>query len=208
MSFLVAPENVLFSTALLLMVLIGLVEAIGLSAGTIGIDHDVDADGLGYNLLGWLGVGRLPLLMLIVVVLASFGVVGLSLQQAVAGAWGRLLPMWIAAPMAGLLSLPVIAIVSRAVARIMPRDETTAVSLDSLVGRRARIVVGTAAIGSPARARVHDAYGQSHYVLVGPSTDVERLTEGDEVLLVSRDIHHFRAVAVTPHPVADLGVTR
>lgn len=202
LSFLLAPENVAFSTALVLMLLIGAVEAVGLGMG----GADLDSDGLDNALLGWLGVGRLPLLMLLVVALASFGLVGLAIQQVMLGATGALLPGWIAVPGAALVSLPVTSVVGRAVARIMPRDDTTAVSLDTLIGRRATVVVGIARIGSPARARAYDIHGQSHYVLVEPNTEDEQLAEGDEVLLVSREPHHFRAVGIIPRQIVELGV--
>lgn len=203
LGFLLAPENVAFSSALVLMFLIGCVEAVGLGAGAVQVE--ADTDGIGDGLLNWLGAGRLPLLMLLVVALAVFGVAGLALQQIAAGTWGTLLPVWIAVPGAAVVSLPATSVVGRLVARVMPRDETTAVSLDSLVGRRAHIVVGTARLGSPARARVYDVHGQSHYVLVEPNTDEEQFAEGDEVLLVRRDAQNFRAVAVSPHSFTDLG---
>lgn len=205
LGFLVASENVAFSSALVLMILIGAVEAVGLGASAAQFDTDVDADGLGHDILGWLGVGRLPLLMLIVVALACFGVVGLALQQLAAGQFGALLPAWIAVPAAAVVSLPLTSVSARVVAGIMPRDETTAVSLDVLVGRRAHIVVGIATIGSPARARVTDMHGQTHYVLVEPETADERFSEGDEILLVRRDGGNFRAIAVSPRPLVDLG---
>ncbi|TAK08686.1 MAG: DUF1449 family protein, partial [Rhizorhabdus sp.] len=70
LSFLGAGENLAFVVALAIMMLIGLVEAIGLGSSALG--HDIDVDGEG-DWLSWLGVGQLPLLMLLVVFLASFG---------------------------------------------------------------------------------------------------------------------------------------
>ena len=74
------------------MVLLGLVEAIGLGSSAIELDVG-DAGEIG-GALDWLNIGRLPLLMLIVVFLTSFGLAGLSLQ---AGALaGGLLPSFAA----------------------------------------------------------------------------------------------------------------
>ena len=76
-----APENVIFSSALLLMLLIGAVQAIGL-AGDIDADGDADSDaGVADTLLAWAGIGRLPFLMWLVIFLALFGAIGLGLQQ-------------------------------------------------------------------------------------------------------------------------------
>jgi membrane protein implicated in regulation of membrane protease activity len=197
LEFIAAPENLPFSVALLVMLLIGLVEAVGLGAGAVHLDADADMDG-GGDLLGWLGVGQVPLLMLLVVFLAVFGLAGIAIQQ-MAGP----LSLWIAAPAAVAAALPLTAVGARGLARIMPQDETTAVSLDSLVGRRGTITVGAARAGSPAQARVRDAYGQPHYVMVEPHDAAHPIGEGETVLLVRRDGNLFtglgEADGVVPH---------
>jgi hypothetical protein len=85
----------------------------------------------------------------------------------------------------------------------MPQDETTAVSLDSLVGKRGTITVGTARRGSPAQARVKDIHGQSHYVMVEPQEEAHPIAEGETVLLIRRDGHIFTGLGpadgLTPH---------
>ena len=164
LNIITAPENWLFSSALCLMLLIGIVEIIGL--GAIGGDGaGLDSD---HPLLGWMGAGKLPLSVALVLFLGAFGIGGFAVQQVAASATGGTLP-----PLpATALALPIALIATRflggALAKILPTDETTAVSLDSLVGRRGHIVVGTASLGTPARAKVRDAFGHSHYVLVEP----------------------------------------
>lgn len=187
--FLLAPTNLPFSVALLVMLLIGAAEAIGLGASAAHLDIDADAHAEGPDLLGWLGVGRVPLLMLLVVFLALFGIVGLALQQAV----GPLSP-WLAGGAAAAASLPLLGISARGLARVLPRDETTAVSLDSLLGKRGAITVGTARRGSPAQARVKDVHGQPHYVMVEPHEDDHPLGEGEPLLLVRREGNIFIAI--------------
>jgi membrane protein implicated in regulation of membrane protease activity len=181
-----APANWPFSVALLIMLMIGAVEALGLGASAVHVDADLD----GGDLLGWLGVGRVPLLMLLVLFLAFFGLAGLAIQQ-----FAGPLPLWIAAPAAAAASLPLTGLGARGLARIMPQDETTAVSLDSLVGRRATITIGTARRGSPAQARVRDVHGQVHYVMVEPYDDDHALGEGETVRLDRRDGNIFIALA-------------
>ena len=51
---------------------------------------------------------------------------------------------------------------------MIPKDETTAVSDASLVGRVGTIVIGTASAGRPAETRVHDEHGTTHYIMVEP----------------------------------------
>jgi membrane protein implicated in regulation of membrane protease activity len=186
-----APANLPFSVALLVMLLIGAVEAFGLGASAVHLDVHADVDG-GGDLLGWLGVGRVPLLMLLVVFLALFGLAGLAIQQ-----FAGPLPLWIAVPGAAAAALPLTGLGARGLARIMPGDETTAIGLDDLVGRRGTITIGTARRGSPAQARVADVHGQVHYVMVEPYDDDHSIGQGETVRLDRRDGNIFIAVART-----------
>lgn len=192
LSFLAAGENLAFVIALAVMLLVGIVEVAGLGASMLGSDFDIDA---GSAWLGWLGFGRLPLLMLIVLFLACFGVVGLIGQQIAADLLGSLLPSWAAVPGAALLALPLTGLFARGIGRIMPRDETTAILQDQLVGLHGHIVVGTASRGHPARTRVRDFHGQDHYVMAEPDMPDARFAEGDEILLVRREGQIFRAIS-------------
>lgn len=192
LEFLGAGENLAFAVALALMLLIGAVEAVGLSAGMIG--HEIDLDGDG-DWLGWLGIGRIPLLMLLCVLLACFGLIGLIGQQVALNLTGALLPGWIAAPAAGVAALPATGILARGLGRILPRDETTAIDPGELVGLGATIVVGRASPGSPAKARVRDHHGQTHYVMAEPDNHGQVFGEGEEILLVRREGNVFRAIA-------------
>jgi hypothetical protein len=186
--FLLSPDNVPFVAALVLMLLIGAVEALGLGGGMAvgegieGLDGDVNVE--TPSLLSWINVGRLPLLMLIVVFLFGFGMTGLIGQRIVAAVVGQPGPWFLAAPLAFAVALPVTRVFGRGVARIMPRDETTAVSRDSLVGRVAVIVTGDAAQASAAQARVRDEHGQVHYVMVEPDNAADVFAQGSSVLLV------------------------
>jgi membrane protein implicated in regulation of membrane protease activity len=202
LEFIAAPENLPFSVALLVMLLIGLVEAVGLGASAAHVDLGADG-GLGADLLGWLGVGRVPLLILLVVFLAIFGMAGIAVQQAAAGVTGAPLSPWLASGAALAAALPLTGIGARGLARIMPQDETTAVSLDTLLGRRGTITVGTARRGSPAQARVRDAFGQSHYVMVEPNDEAHPIGEGETVLLIRRDGNIFTGLGaadgIVPH---------
>lgn len=193
--FILAPENLPFAVALLLMLMIGAVEALGLGAGAADLDADADFDGGGGGMLGWLGVGKVPLLMLLVVLLAMFGIVGIALQKLANTLLGGPLPVWIAAAAAFVVSLPLTGVGARALGRIMPHDETTAVGLESLIGRRATVVVGSASRGCSARASVRDVHGQTHHVMIEPSDDAQSVAAGETVLLVRREGDIFIGLA-------------
>lgn len=201
LEFLGAAPNIAFVSAIVLMLLIGVVELAGLG-GAFDLDADID----GGNLLSWLGVGRLPLLMLLVVFLAIFGTIGLIGQQLSLDTTGALITPWIAAPAALAASLPLTGFAARGLARILPQDHTTAVTLDALVGRFGSIVTGRAAAGSPARVRVEDHHGQPHYVMVEPDNPGQIFEEGEHVLLVRRENGLFRAIARGDHHLPRLGV--
>lgn len=191
--FLFAPENIVFVSAFALMLVIGVVQALGL-----GGDADLDLDG-DADLLGWLGFGRLPLLALIALFLTAFSVIGLLGQQAAHDLAGAMLSPWIAVPAAAVLALPATGLAARLLAPLLPRDHSTAIPLDHLVGSHATIVTGHASAGSPARARVEDPHGQHHYVMVEPDSDGARLEEGETILLVRRESHIFRAISHGDH---------
>ncbi len=192
--FLGASQNVLFSAAIVLMLLIGLVQAIGFAPDHAGWDADLDSD-----LLGWLGIGRVPLLVLLVLYLASFGLIGLIGQQMSHDLLGGVQPIWIAAPAAALLALPATGLAARLVGGLVPQDHTTAIPIEDLVGRPATIQVGRATPGSPARARAIDRFGQAHHVMVEPDNPGQVFVEGETVLLVRREGDGFRAITRGDH---------
>lgn len=196
-AFLLAPENIVFVSALILMVLIGVLQIVGLdSHGHIDTPDWLD----------WLGFGRVPLLVMLVLLLASFGLIGLIGQQLAVDLTGTLPSPWVATPAAALAALPATRLGARLLAPILPQDHTTAIDVEDLVGSGASIVTGRAAAGSPARARVEDWHGQAHYVMVEPDNTGQTFEEGERVLLVRREGDVFRAISRGDHHLPRLGV--
>lgn len=189
LQLLTAPQTVAFSASLALMTAIGLIEALGLGASGFDLDLDLDS-----ALLDWLGVGQVPMLVLLVAFLAAFGGLGLAGQQAALALSGAFITPALAIPAALVASLPATALLARGLARVMPRDETTAYDVSDLVGRAGTVTVGRAAADNPARVRVLDPHGQAHHVLVEPNDPAAVFEEGDTVLLVRREGAHFRAI--------------
>jgi hypothetical protein len=124
-------------------------------------------------------------------VFGTTGVIGQALLTSLLGA--PLSAGW-AALAAGAAALPLNSLAVRPLAAIMPQDEPTAVGLDDLVRRDAEIQIGTARPGSPARAKVIDVHGQSHFVMVEPHDQTLELNAGDTVLLVRREGQTFYGV--------------
>jgi YqiJ-like protein len=190
---LVSAENAPFLVAICLMVVIGALEGLSLVVGT-GLSHHLDHlfgmhfDGpnAGEGVLGWLHIGRAPILVLLVIFLMAFAISGLILQWATAGVLGQPLPAWIASLFAAACALPVVRMLGGLISRAIPRDESTAVSEATFVGRIARITGESASEGRPGQAKLTDEHGQSHYLLVEPDGPGVTFARGDVILVVSR----------------------
>lgn len=213
-----ADYNLPFAIALGVMLLLGLLQVIGLGdwdvVGDVDLDVDVDLDaeiadptsaGLGGAILSLLGLGKVPFFIWLMTFLLLFAVIGIALQGFAAELTGTALYSWLAALIAGGATIPVTAAVVRPIGHLLPQDETSAVRLNSLVGKRGTITEGKAAKGSPARARVRDRFGQAHYVMVEPHEDASEIPAGDEVLLVRREGNTFFGVPLAERKLAPLG---
>lgn len=200
---LLAPEAWPFAGALLLLLALTLIEGASQLAG-FSASGWLDSWCLGEAgpdaWLGWLHLGKAPLLVLLIIFLTAFSVAGyggLLLSKALFGIYP---PAWLMGGLAVLAALPVVRLGGAAIARLIPRDETSAVPLDSLVGRVAVVVNGTARVNYPAQARVRNEVGQQFYVHVEPDDPAAILVTGDAVLLVRQlSGARFQAIA-NPRP--------
>ena len=194
MSLFLAPESAPYLIATLVMLFIAALEGVALLVGMSASSwldsllphHGGDIDGLTDSWLGWLHVGRVPLLVLVVVFLAAFAVVGFAANIVMHALFGFYIPKLIGAPAAFVAALPVVRVTGRVLSRVLPKDQSSAVSLGSLVGRIATVTGGTAKVGYPAQAKVTTEFGQSLYVLVEPDTPETTFGANDQVLLVKR----------------------
>lgn len=218
--FVTQPENSWFSIALVVMLgialLEGLMSVLGMAMSSLldGLlpEFDTSLDSGDVNIhpatgisrfLSWLRVGKVPVLMLLIVFLTSFGLTGLMLQSFFDATFGFLLPAYLAAVPVLLVTLPVVRLIGGLIEKIMPGDETEAVSDGSLVGRTAVITLGTAKVGSPAQAKLKDKFGTAHYLMVEPDTNEVQFATGSEVLLVKKDGHVFRVIGVENQNLSD-----
>lgn len=200
-----ADHNLPFLFAFGALAVVALVQMTGIgdaidSAGDFDAADGLDAGGVGEALSSLLGFGRVPLMVWVACLLFTFGATGLIGQALLAYTLGAPLPGALAALIAGGAALPLNGLTVRPLAAIMPRDETTAVSLDDLVRRDATIQIGTARPGLPARAKVVDVHGQAHFVMVEPHDAATELQTGETVLLVRREGETFYGVHYeSPH---------
>lgn len=196
---LLAAHNLPFLIAFGALAVIAVLQLTGVSevvegAGEFEAPDGLEVGGFDEALTTLLGLGRVPLLIWLAMLLFIFGTVGVIGQAVLAGVLGAPLSAGFAALLAGGAALPLNSIAVRPLAAIMPRDETTAIALDDLVRRDAEIQIGTARGGSPARAKVIDRHGQTHFVMVEPHDQTIELNAGDTVLLVRREGQTFYGV--------------
>lgn len=226
-----APGSLPFSVALLVMLGLLLVELLALVGGfgvselfddlvvsnvdLPEVDVDVDADlssgleGSGApdggstlgRVLAWLYIGRVPVLMVLIIFLTVFGLAGLMAQALLRQLIGMSAPAILAGPAVFVLVLPLVRACTAGLAWLMPKEESSAVSTDTFIGRTAIVTGGSARTGMPAQARLTDRFGTTHYVLVEPDNSDEVLQSGETVLLVRRMGSRFGAI---PNPNADL----
>lgn len=206
--FIADGHNALFAGALALMLFIALLEGVttllgaGLSNLLEGLLPDVEIDldipdtsaSALSRLLGWLHVGRVPLLVILVLFLTAFGLIGYGIQSLLLGISGMLWPGWLVSVAAVLGALPVVRVLSGAIGRVIPQDESSAISEANYIGRVATITLGRARKGYPAEAKLTDQHGQTHYLMVEPESEEGEFNQGDEVLLVARDANRFIAI--------------
>ena len=205
---LLAPDVRPFAVAAAIMVSLGGIELLTMIVGfsiseLVGHDFGLDSDshnGIG-GLFLWINAGRLPLLILIILALGMFSIAGFLLQGIAHGA-GAVLPVPIAAVAALGLSIPVIRVTSRGIARIIPRDETYAVNETDFVGHVAEVSIGPLDQGLPGRVRLKDVFGNWHSVAARAGPDSAPLPVGARVLLVDRDVRTFIAISAPTDLIA------
>jgi len=187
-SIFLTPEYAPFAIAFVVMVGIGLIEAVGLGIGHLGLDADHDVDVHGSTFLDWLGLGsQLPVLIWLTSLLACFSLSGVAVQQIATAFFGGPLHWGIAAGLAFIVAGVANSFVAAGFARILPTFESSAISSSELVRRRGTVLEGEARRGFPARAKVIDQYRQVHYVMVEPHNDGDVIATGETGLLVRRE---------------------
>ena len=216
--FLTAEGNLPFSIALAIMFVLALLEGVGMLLGAglsafvdgllpdIDIDvdaPDIDSPGAISQILGWLYIGKVPFLVVFIVLLTCFGIAGLLLQTLFQAVTGVLLINWLAAIAAFVIALPITRVSVKGVAHILPRDETEAVSSNSFIGRVATVTTGTAREGYPAQARLSDQFGQTHYIMVEPDQGQPEQPTGSQVLLIRQQGHTFIVIPNTNPALVD-----
>lgn len=148
--------------------------------------HHTFGHTLVYSILAWLQIGKIPTMIVFVLLLMTFGTGGLVFQKFFHAFTGGLLHPLLASIPAAAFAVFTSGLVGRWIAPIIPRDETEAVSADSFIGLSATIIRGSASWNRPAEAKLQDRIGRTHYVMVEPEDKGATFHAGDEVQLILR----------------------
>ena len=217
--FFLASANFPFTVALAIMLIIAMLEGITalLGSGIFSfldamlpeIDLDVDTPDLGDHgsfakFLAWIRIGEVPGIILLIILLTSYGLFGLAIQLFGHTLLGGLLPAWLVSIPAIFLSIFVVRALGGILSHIIPKDETEAVSEESFVGRVAIITLGRASKGKPAQAKLQDSHGQTHYVMVEPDLADIVFEQGQTILLTERRGAVFQATDQVPECLTSL----
>jgi len=209
--FLLADFNTSFAIALGTVIALALLEGVGMLIGLslmslldqispIEFDLEVDTEfsDVGITpLLGWLCLNRLPLLIWLVLLMTSFAITGYSINFILLSTPSFLLSPFIVTTLAFICAIFSTRYIGIPLARLLPKNESSAVSNNSFNGLIAKITIGTAKKGSPAEASLLDKFNQKHYVLVSPDNAEDVFTQGEEVVLVEKQQNTWLAIRFT-----------
>ncbi len=131
-----------------------------------------------------LGIGDVPIMIWLVVLLVGFAVVGIGVQLIVEDLLGSDLPVGLATIPAGVFGLWFARRFGPTFTRLMPKAKTDWVPERVLAQRIGVVTQGAASRGRPAEVRVMDRFGNPHYIQAEPLQDRDTLEQGTDVLVL------------------------
>lgn len=198
--FLLNQANLPFTLSLSFVLILGIFEALSLCVGysivgalddwaptDIDINTDTDSASGLTGVAGWLCLNRLPLLIWFVLALISFAIAGYTANYITLSLYRELLPQSASLPIALLVTILSCHYLGAWVARLLPKNESSAVAIDGLLGSIGTVTIGCAIKGNPSEAMVKDQYQQKHYVLVEPESSGVEFNSGTQVVLIKRE---------------------
>jgi hypothetical protein len=204
--FLFLDANKAFLVASLFLVGLVIVEVlfaligfnVGEAAQAMGLGKpDLDKPDFGkadidkgtFNIFTWLNAGQVPFVIFLVAFLSLFSISGYVIQWIVEQSTGGVLHGFLAVSIALIPGIFLVRNLTRAISMMIPREETTAVFLDSLEGCVGPVTIKTSPYAA-GQARVKDPHGTIHYIRILPEGD-EEIEQGTDVVLLSATNHVF-----------------
>ena len=204
-SFILSDYNAIYLYSILIMFCIFILELVSMLGGfhissfiddafpDFDLDADLDVDieidgGVPFHhvLLSWFNLGKVPFLVLVIIFLTAFGLTGFIAQYLTITLIKINIPSLILILADLIFSFYVLHKIGGFVGRIIPSEETSAVSQESFIGRIAVITTGTSKRGMPAQAKIKDEHGRFHYVMTEPLNDEDEFDQGFQVVIVDK----------------------
>jgi len=195
-------NNLLFSIPVSIVMIIAILEGVltligfGMSATLDSIFPEVDIpevdisdidNGTSFSeIFGWINKGRVPVLIIFIIFFTSFGLIGLIIQNYYFSLHSEYFNQFFVFIISFCLSLPITRYLSSIIGRIMPKDETSAISNELFVGNIAEIVIGKATHNKFTEAKFKDTFGQTHYIRVKALIEGDSFEKGDKVFIHSK----------------------
>ncbi len=175
--------------------------------GEVSVDGGVDADAdtpdsiseasWVAEVFAWLNFGKVPFIIILLLFLFLFACIGYNLQLVLTNLGLGLIPATAMAPIALVASIYPLKWGNAIMGRIIPKDETNAISSDTFVGRVATITIGEATHERAAEAKLRGPLGRTHYIMVRADREAAHFKQGEHVLIVGEKAGHFTCIAVS-----------
>ena len=179
----------------------------------VDIDHDADLDhdagladghefgaGMLAHALSVLGIGRVPLSIIVISFCFIWGFTGFASNSLLKAVLPSLLFVWVSLAVALAAAVILTGSLARLMARIMPVTESYAVSLEQLIGRWGE--AATRIDESFGQAIVHDDAGMLHTVQCLVRSGEHPIPKGSRVILIFFDKRQNAFFVGTEEPVA------
>jgi hypothetical protein len=126
--------------------------------------------------------------------MGTFSTIGYIGQNFALRILGNPIEIWIASIIAGILALPLYKVIAQFLADKLFKEETSAISEKTFVGKIIEINTGVARVGLPAEGKYKDQFGQLHYFMVEPDNATDQFYQGDMVKLIKYENKIFKAI--------------
>ncbi|WOO40046.1 OB-fold-containig protein [Rubellicoccus peritrichatus] len=177
--------------------------------GDIDVDADVNIDADAdtgpdsvseasfiAQVFAWMNFGKVPFIITFLLFLFLFSFFGYNIQLSLKEMGLGLAPPLLLSPIALVAAILPLKWGNGILGRVIPKDETNAVSSHTFVGRIAKITIGEATHDKPAEAKLRGPLGRTHYVMVLADRENVNFKQGDHVLLVDQKGPNFTCIAV------------
>ena len=186
-----APEMLPYTVAFMIFVIFAFLEFITLLIGLtlfsflddvfVSNHGDIDVETSIGSFFAYVNPKEVPLSMVLISFFFIFSFMG-ALLQSVFG----LLPLVVSVPIVMVLTFFSLRYMTIIIGNLLPKETTEAVSTDSFIGKKALILDPKSQKGLPARAKIQDVYGETHYIRVEPLSAEDIFYEGDSVLIIEK----------------------